>query len=131
MKYKKSLIGAAAFIVTGICLGALGAHSLEPVLSQSELDSFKTGVNYQIYHGLSVFILFLLAEKLKINLIWSVRLLFFGVVCFSGSIYLLSLKTLLGLEAWSTILGPITPIGGLSLIIGWVLLLATLLRLKK
>ncbi|MBT4775160.1 MAG: DUF423 domain-containing protein [Crocinitomicaceae bacterium] len=131
MKHKKSLIGATICIISGICLGAIGAHSLEPILSKTALESFKTGVNYQIYHGLSILILFLLAEQLKTNLIWSIRFMFIGIICFSGSIYLLALKSLIGLESLTSILGPVTPIGGLSLIIAWVIFLVVLLRLKK
>jgi len=131
MKHKNSLIGATICILSGICLGAIGAHSLEPILSKTALESFKTGVNYQTYHGLSILVLILLSEKLKINLIWSIRLMFIGLICFSGSIYLLALKSLLGLESLTVILGPITPIGGLSLILAWFIFLVVLLRLKN
>jgi uncharacterized membrane protein YgdD (TMEM256/DUF423 family) len=128
---KVILIGATLFIIIGICLGALGAHSIQPLISSSELDSFRTGVDYQLYHGLSILVLALLTDRLNIKFLWPIRLMFAGVILFSGSIYLLSLKTILGIGSWVSVLGPITPIGGLILISSWISLLVISFKLRK
>ena len=123
MSNNKVLVGGVLLILTGICFGALGAHGIKPLVSKDELESFKTGVDYQIYHGLSLLILFLLINQLKINLTWSIRIMFSGILLFSGSIYLLSLKVPLGITSWAAFLGPVTPIGGILLISSWALVL--------
>ncbi|WNM19886.1 DUF423 domain-containing protein [Flavobacterium capsici] len=108
---------ASFFGVTAIILGAFGAHALKEKLSIEQLATFETGVKYQMYHAL--FLLFLglqitFNEKYKKIIFYSIS---FGVLFFSGSIYLLATGELLGLEL--KFLGPITPIGGLFLIVGW------------
>lgn len=123
MSNNKVLVGGILLILTGICLGALGAHGIKPLVNKDELESFKTGVDYQIYHGLSLVILYLLINQLKIDLTWSIRIMFSGILLFSGSIYLLSLKVPIGIASWASFLGPVTPIGGLLLITSWALVL--------
>lgn len=107
------------FILGGftVILGAFGAHLLEKLLSAAQLASFETGLRYQFYH---VFFLILLSliprieekDKNKITLLISI-----GILLFSGSIYLLNLQDVLGLNLG--FLGPITPIGGSLLIFAW------------
>lgn len=107
------------FILGGftVILGAFGAHLLEKLLSEAQLASFETGLRYQFYH---VFFLILLSlvprieekDKNKITLLISI-----GILLFSGSIYLLNLQDVLGLNLG--FLGPITPIGGSLLIFAW------------
>lgn len=114
---KKILIAGAILGVTAIILGAFGAHALKKVLNPEQLVSFETGVRYQMYHAL--FLLFL--GNLSILAIKEKTIVFYlaiiGVLLFSGSIYLLSTSAITGLK--SKILGPITPIGGLFLIVSW------------
>ncbi len=113
---------ACFYGLTAVILGALGAHWLKTKIDSLQLESFKTGILYQFLHAILLFILAFQAEKLAGNLYNSAVLLFIiGVCFFSGSIYLLSTKDLLGLTNYRW-LGPITPIGGLFLIIGWFLL---------
>lgn len=112
-------IGAVLGIIS-IILGAFGAHALKEVLTEQQLISFETGVKYQMYHA--VFLLIVgsigfLTEKQK-KTILSFTIL--GVFLFSGSIYLLATQTISGMNF--KFLGPITPIGGLLLIISWCLL---------
>ena len=112
-------IGAVLGIIS-IILGAFGAHALKEVLTEQQLISFETGVRYQMYHA--VFLLIVgcigfLTEKQK-KTILSFTIL--GVFLFSGSIYLLATQTISGMNF--KFLGPITPIGGLLLIISWCLL---------
>ena len=107
------------FILGGftVILGAFGAHLLEKLLSAAQLVSFETGLRYQFYH---VFFLILLSliprieekDKNKITLLISI-----GILLFSGSIYLLNLQDVLGLNL--SFLGPVTPIGGSLLIFAW------------
>ena len=117
-------------MIIAIALGAMGAHYLKETLGLpvDKLDSWKTGVFYQITHSLSIFIVILLATKFKIDKVGAVINLFFiGIFLFSGSIYLLTLNYVWQIDALK-LLGPITPIGGLLFISGWVLLF---FRLKK
>ena len=107
------------FILGGftVILGAFVAHLLEKLLSAAQLASFETGLRYQFYH---VFFLILLSliprieekDKNKIALLISI-----GILLFSGSIYLLNLQDVLGLNLG--FLGPVTPIGGSLLIFAW------------
>ena len=117
---KTILLTAIALGMLGIILGAFGAHGLEERLSPDLLESFETGVKYQMYHAL--FLLFLgLENGLKERHKKGIYLLITaGILCFSFSIYLLSTRQLTGLE-----IGPfalVTPLGGLLLILGWGLL---------
>lgn len=108
------------FCLTSIILGAFGAHLLKDVLTESQLSSFETGVRYQMFHGLVILILSLNKEYFTNKLSKVLQIMSIGVILFSLSIYLLNLQNLLGIKL--SILGPITPLGGLFLIISWTLL---------
>lgn len=115
-KEKMVMLWFAGALGSAIVLGAMGAHALKSVLSDASLQSFNTAVRYQFFSAIAL-LLFLLAEKqfLKNALsIWVYRLQILGMLFFSGSIYLL-----LALESGTlkSIIGPITPIGGVLLII--------------
>lgn len=113
---------ACFYGATAVILGAMGAHWLKNKIDSSQLESFKTGVQYQLFHAILLLILAFQAEKLAGNLFNSaVFCIIAGIFFFSGSIYILSTRELLGLQNYQW-LGPITPLGGLLLIIGWVLL---------
>ena len=117
---KKIVRLAVFFGLTSVILGAFGAHALKAVLTDQQLVSFETGVRYQMFHAL--FLLFVASSKLisdKIKKTISV-ILTLVVLFFSGSIYLLATQDLLGVSM--KFLGPITPIGGLLLMISWLLL---------
>lgn len=107
---------AAIFGATGIALGALGAHALQEILSPSELASFKSGVIYQLIHALALLALLNGEHKAL-----TVRLWTWGTCLFSGSIYLLVIDDLLGISL--SFLGPLTPVGGLLFIAGWLSLI--------
>ena len=110
---KLSLLFASFYGMTGVILGAFGAHALKAKLSPDQLMSWETGVRYQLIHAACLLAVSLLLDK-GLGLKPTVWLWGIGVVLFSGSIYLLSLG--LGPKAlW----GPITPLGGLLLILGW------------
>lgn len=118
---EKKITSAAALIgMTAIILGAFGAHALKKYLSIEQLSSFETGVKYQMYHAL--FLLFLglnslISEKAKKTIF---QLVVFGVIFFSGSIYLLTTKAISGIDF--KFIGVVTPIGGALLIVAWGIL---------
>ena len=120
---------AALMGMTAIILGAFGAHALKKQLSVEQLESFETGVKYQMYHAL--FLLFLgmntfLNEKVKKTLF---QLVIFGVFFFSGSIYLLTTKAITGVDF--KFIGIVTPIGGVLLIMAWSVLFWNVWRSKR
>ena len=114
------LAGALAGLV-GVGFGAFGAHGLRGRLSAEMLAVFETGVRYQMYHALALMALAALSDRLNGRLIEAAGWLFVaGIVLFSGSLYLLAVTGV-------TVLGAITPIGGVAFLAGWAsLVLATL-----
>lgn len=127
MKNKQLQIWGVLFCGTAVILGAFGAHLLSEMLSADALQSFEVGVRYQFFHGMALLFLSLTPNPQKF--INRTALLFMvGTLLFSTSIYLLSLSTMYGDTGLPAILGPVTPIGGLLLIIGWVNLLVGYIR---
>ena len=123
---KKTILAiGAALGGIAVVLGALGAHALESLLEPDALSSFETATDYQMYHALFLLLLGVvnLSEAHKR---WIFQLIFWGVICFSGSIYLLTLDPLTGMDLG--FLFWVTPLGGLLLIGGWVLFLIRVLR---
>lgn len=109
------------FGLGAVIIGAMASHSLSPLLGDSLLDSFRTGVRYQMTHALLLIILgFQPHDKFRSKLL--LYLIVIGIICFSFSIYLLSSRELIGIQGLKA-LGPITPIGGSLLIISWIILL--------
>jgi len=111
----------AVFGALGIIFGAFGAHALKKIFSEDQIKNFETGVKYQMYHALLLVII-----GFNIQHITSYeKLLFysltFGILLFSFSIYGLCISSALNKKL--KILGPITPIGGLLLLLGWVVLI--------
>lgn len=118
---KKLLIAGCGFAVIAVILGALGAHALEKVLEPQQLKSFETGVRYQLFHAIALIALSqvgLLSDSSKNILLY---LFVIGMVLFSFSIYGLSVSKWLQINL--KFLGPVTPLGGLSLIAGWFFVL--------
>ena len=110
----------------GVGLGALGAHWLKNKINYWELNSFETGVRYQFIHVFALVAVALLMDKIDNKLLnYSGIFFFVGMFLFSGSLYGLSLKSFLEFNGLS-FLGPVTPIGGVLLIIGWVLLFVSI-----
>ena len=119
---KTFFVIGAIFAGLAVAFGAFGAHGLKGVLSADMLATFETGVRYHMYHALALIAVALAyAQWQKPLLIMAGWLFVAGIVIFSGSLYLLSLTGL----RW---LGAITPIGGVALIVGWVLLAVAALR---
>ncbi len=109
-----------------IVLGAFGAHALKEILTIDQLNSFDTGVRYQMYHVLAL--LFIntypgFAENKRKQISW---LFFIGILMFSGSIYLIQLTTITAKSIWF-----VTPLGGLLFILGWILMGLNFLKKKS
>jgi len=118
--HRKLIAFAGLSGTVGVALGALGAHALKGPLGPDQLDSFETAVNYHLFHTLAILIVALLPSPPTKRLFKVAGYLFVaGILLFSGSIYLLSTRAVTGLEGigW---LGPVTPLGGMLLIAGWV-----------
>lgn len=117
----------ALFGLLAVALGALGAHALRDMLDPQALESFRTGVLYQMFHAL--FLLFLGGQKAlgKRHQKGIYFLITAGVICFSFSIYALSTQAVTGLDFSGIAL--VTPLGGLLLLSGWGWLLYRVFRL--
>lgn len=108
-------------------LGAFGAHGLKARISNEQLNVFETAVRYQFYHTLAILFISLLLSKWQHPLmIYSGWAFLLGILLFSGSLYLLSTRSLSGIEDWWW-LGPVTPLGGLFFIAGWIMLMTGVL----
>ena len=116
------LIIAAVSGLIAVILGAFGAHALRGKLEPKLFDVFETGVRYQFFHTFALIAVALLIDKLgTAQLVPAGWLFVAGIVLFSGSLYLLAVKS------WKW-LGPVTPLGGLLFIAGWVMLLIAAAR---
>ena len=114
------LILGGIFGGLSVIFGAFGAHALKRIFNKDQLKSFETGVKYQMYHSLILVICgvtFPFINSLEIIMGWSFII---GILLFSFSIYGLTLSSAKGKKI--KILGPVTPLGGLLLVVGWVLL---------
>lgn len=123
---KQTLLFGAISALTGILLGAFGAHALKNVLQPEYLSIYQTGITYQMWHALGLLLLALLQQQDPLSklLKWSVYLMMMGIILFSGSLYLL-----VGLDQrW---LGMITPLGGVSFIAAWGLLATYAIKLES
>ncbi len=129
---RTSLAWASFILLLAVAFGAFGAHGLKARIDVNALSQWNTAVQYQFYHGLAIFGLALLADRItpkRSRLARSVFLL--GIALFCGSLYLLSTRSITGLHGITPILGPITPLGGLFFIGGWLLLFITALRTDR
>jgi uncharacterized membrane protein YgdD (TMEM256/DUF423 family) len=129
--HKNYLAVAAFFGALAVGLGAFGAHGLEGLTSDEKiLHGFQTGVQYQMYHSLALIAIAYLSDKAPGKWIkWAGICFIIGIILFSGSLYLL---TFLKLQESNAIkfVGPVTPIGGLFFIAGWLCLLVAAINKK-
>ena len=119
---KKLLIFASLSGFLCVLLGAFGAHKLKELLPPDQLSVFETAVRYQFYHTFALIaVAILISNNENIFLKRAAYSFITGIILFSGSLYLLSTRSLLGAEMhW---LGPVTPLGGLFFMMGWIFLL--------
>jgi len=116
---RRTLAIAALLVALATALGAFGAHGLRDVLTPERLDVFETGVRYHFYHTLGLLALGVLAQlRPARGLRLATKLIVAGIVVFSGSIYALTFGA-------PSALGMVTPLGGLLLMLGWILVALT------
>ncbi|MDQ0271777.1 DUF423 domain-containing protein [Cytobacillus purgationiresistens] len=111
------IIGAInAFL--SVAFGAFGAHGLEGRVEPKYLETWQTAVQYQMFHAVGLLIIGVLLSKIPDSslLTWSGWLMLFGIILFSGSLYVLSVTGI-------SVLGAITPIGGVGFLVAWVLMI--------
>ncbi|MBK8621418.1 MAG: DUF423 domain-containing protein [Saprospiraceae bacterium] len=120
--YKKSLFIVGFLGMTAVALGAFGAHGLKILLEPEQMETFRTGVLYHFIHTLAMLALVVGRQHLQSSYLMPMIFFTIGIFLFCGSLYLLSCKSILGLEHW-TFLGPVTPIGGMFFIAGWMSLM--------
>lgn len=116
-----TLIIGAVYGLLSVILGAFGAHALKKVISVEKLVSFETGVRYQMY---AAFFLLIVGYILKFETTtekWISILMIAGTFIFSVTIYLLAFSEVAAIP--TKIIGPLTPLGGLLMIISWVMLI--------
>ncbi|MFM7395851.1 MAG: DUF423 domain-containing protein [Gammaproteobacteria bacterium] len=109
---------AGVLIATATALGAFGTHALRPVLPPARFDSFEIGVTYQFIHALVQ-----RSVPDSAGLRWSVKLIYVGLLLFSGSIYALTFGA-------PRFLGMVAPIGGTSLMVAWMVFAVTCWKLR-
>lgn len=119
----KNIIITCFLGVLAISLGAFGAHALKNILTPQELISFETAVRYQMYHVIVLLFVnicdgFTRSQKNRISYIY-----FLGIFLFSGSIFAINLTPISSKDIWF-----VTPIGGLTLISGWILMIVIFVK---
>lgn len=125
---KKIFITAAIFGLLSVVLGAFGAHGLKSLISLDSLQSFETGVRYQMYHALLLLFTGMTSYVSLKNKNIIFYLILIGILLFSGSIYGLATNELTGFD-FKTI-AFVTPMGGLLLILSWIVLLISFTKHK-
>ena len=109
------VIIGAIFGLLSVILGAFGAHSLENIIGD-KMDIYRTAIQYQMFHSTALMITGIIMMTNKLDLISIGYLFIIGILLFSGSLYIIAIFKI-------SKMGMIAPIGGLSLIIGWILLI--------
>jgi len=101
--------------LTGVAMGAFGAHGLKAILSAEMLAVYKTAVDYQMWHALGLGLIAVFRQQVPESALlkWAGWLMFAGIILFSGSLYLLAILN----AKW---LGMITPLGGVAFLAAWI-----------
>jgi len=111
---KIGLISGALFAGLSIVLGAFGAHALKEQLSEYSLGIYEKAVIYQMFHSIGILLMAIIGDIVQnLDVSLSIWFFIFGIVLFSGSLYILAITNI----KW---LGIITPIGGSLFIAGWI-----------
>lgn len=129
---KRWVIAGLILVIIAIVLGAFGAHGLKGLTSDNNiLAAFDTATKYQFFQGLGFLVIPFVTTRFSIPGKAVFYLLLIGTIFFSGSIYGLTYSKVHAGGSLSKIFGPITPIGGLLMILGWTVLLIQVIRSKK
>jgi len=133
---KRKILTIGILGALAVALGAMGAHLLKAkvqmgLMTADQLDGFEKGVKYQMYHVLAMLLLVVMHKQGENKyFMWAYAFFFWGIILFSGSLYFLTTRNLLGME-WLKFLGPVTPLGGVCFIIGWLCLGISMLKSDK
>ncbi|MDN3706909.1 DUF423 domain-containing protein [Myroides ceti] len=111
----------ATFGALAVIFGAFGAHALKKIMNEEQLKNYETGVKYQMYHAIVLLIIGFNSDSVPVYQNIMVNSFIIGIILFSFSIYGLSISAALNKKI--SLLGPVTPIGGLLLVLGWILLI--------
>ncbi|MCK5726470.1 MAG: DUF423 domain-containing protein [Thiotrichaceae bacterium] len=125
MKFKSLLLMGSIFALLAVVLGAFGAHALKDILTTDQSHTYETAIKYQFYHSfalLSTGILFHLFPKNR-SFQWAGYLFAIGMILFSGSLFLYLATDYKALVF-------LTPIGGLTLIIAWLVMIISIVKIK-
>ena len=115
--FKIAIISGSFFALLSVVMGAFGAHLLKDTLTEYSKAIYDKAVLYQIFHSIGILIISTIDYNLsEINLSISIWFFVFGILFFSGSLYLLALTDI-------KVLGAVTPIGGLLFILGWIIVI--------
>ena len=126
--HKSYLFIASLFGAIAVSLGAFGEHGLKKIVSAEIVSTFQTGVQYQMYHTFALIATAILYEKFGGSwLRWAGVFFIFGIILFSGSLYLLTFLKATG-RLVSDGVGLVTPVGGLFFISGWICLLTGIVK---
>ena len=113
---KLFLVLASFFAGSSVLLGAFAAHGLKGRLAENLLTTFQTGAQYQMYHALALLASAILLKLFELSYFQTAAWFFIaGIVLFSGSLYMLALTQI-------SVFGPVTPLGGICFVIGWIML---------
>jgi uncharacterized membrane protein YgdD (TMEM256/DUF423 family) len=124
MKLKSLLFVSGILSFFGVAFGAIGSHMLKNIILPDLLIIYETGIRYQIYHSLAIILLSLLYLKIPTSeFLFAGNLFVYGILFFSGSLYLLSIT---GIKKF----GMITPIGGVLFLLGWIVMLKGIWKSK-
>lgn len=126
MKPSGLLITGSLFMALAIAFGAFGAHIVQEMLTPDRFEVYKTAVEYHFYHAIGLLILGLLTQKTGLTswYRWSGTSFIFGILIFSGSLYILTLTD----TGW---LGIVTPLGGFAFILGWSFMILGVMKSRE
>lgn len=117
---KQIILTASFFGLLAVILGAFGAHGLEGKISDYHLDTWNTANQYHFYHTFALLFISTFSRAKSQSIRVSFIAFTLGIILFSGSLYLLSIRSLIGLDNLASVLGPVTPLGGLTFMVGWI-----------
>jgi len=115
------LFKTAAFLASlSVILGAFGAHALTDFVSAEDLNSAKTGINYQMFHSIAIFIAGMIYRHYpNKKILWASYFFVIGIILFSGSLYAIVLMKAADVPI-NSVIAMLTPLGGISFVVGWL-----------
>ena len=126
--HKKFLVAGIICAGLAVVFGAFGAHGLKKLVDAEAIEVFKTGVQYQFYHAVALILSAILSAKISAKQInWAGNLFLTGILFFSGSLYTITLCKAMEVAVPKFVF-PVTPLGGVCFIAGWIFLLFAVIK---